>query len=235
MWLLLFDRPDGDPTDIIRVQDRDRFAWHVFVHGAGAGQFYGYKVRGPFDPARGLRFNDRKLLIDPYAKALTGKIVNEDNLLLAYDPGDPARDLSLDRRENQAVVPKAIVVDDRFDWKGDAPPSIPLERMVIYETHLKGFTAHPSSKVAHPGTYLGFVEKIPHLRSLGVNAVELLPVQEFYVDDFLRAKGLTNYWGYNTAAFFAPGSRPSAPAAAPGARWRSSRRWCGSCTARGSR
>ena len=204
VWLLLFDRPDGDPTDIIRVQDRDRFAWHVFVHGAGAGQLYGYKVRGPFDPARGLRFNDRKLLIDPYAKALTGKIVNEDNLLLAYDPGDPARDLSLDRRENQSVVPKAIVVDDRFDWQGDAPPSIPFERMVIYETHLKGFTAHPSSKVAHPGTYLGFVEKIPHLQSLGVNAVELLPVHEFYVDDFLRGKGLTNYWGYNTVAFFAP-------------------------------
>jgi glycogen operon protein len=206
VWLLLFDRPDGGPTDIIRVKDRERFAWHVFVHGAGAGQFYGYKVRGPFDPARGLRFNDRKLLIDPYAKALTGKIVNEDNLLLAYDPGDPARDLSLDRRENQAIVPKAIVVDDRFDWRGDAPPSIPFQRMVIYETHLKGFTAHPSSKVAHPGTYLGFVEKIPHLRSLGVNAVELLPVQEFYVEDFLRAKGLTNYWGYNTAAFFAPES-----------------------------
>jgi isoamylase len=206
VWLLLFDRPGGIPTDIIRVQDRDRFAWHVFVHGAGAGQFYGYKVRGPFDPARGLRFNDRKLLIDPYAKALTGKIVNEENLLLAYDPGDPARDLSLDLRENQAIVPKAIVVDDRFDWRGDAPPSIPFERMVIYETHLKGFTAHPSSKVSHPGTYLGFVEKIPHLQSLGVNAVELLPVHESYVEDFLRVKGLTNYWGYNTAAFFAPES-----------------------------
>ena len=206
VWLLLFDRPDGNPTDILRVQDRDRYAWHVFVHGVGPGQLYGYKVRGPFDPARGLRFNDRRLLIDPYAKALTGKIVNEENLLLAYDPGDPARDLSLDRRENQAVVPKAIVVDDRFDWQGDAPPSIPFERLVIYETHLKGFTADTSSKVTHPGTYLGFVEKIPHLRSLGVNAVELLPVQEFYVDDFLRAKGLTNYWGYNTAAFFAPES-----------------------------
>jgi isoamylase len=101
VWLLLFDHPDGNPTDIIRVQDQDRFAWHVFVHGAGAGQIYGYKVRGPFDPARGFRFNDRKLLTDPYAKALTGKIVNEDNLLLAYDTGDPARDLSLDRRENQ--------------------------------------------------------------------------------------------------------------------------------------
>ena len=205
--------PTASPTDVIRVRDRDRFTWHVFVHGAGAGQLYGYNVRGPFDPARGLRFNDRKLLIDPYAKALTGKIVNVDNLLLAYDPNDPARDLSLDRRDNRAVVPKAIVVDDRFDWQGDAPPSIPLERIVIYETHLKGFTAHPSSKVTHPGTYLGFIEKIPHLQSLGVNAVELLPVHEFYVDDFLRGKGLTNYWGYNTVGFFAPES-PSGPVAA---------------------
>jgi len=167
VWLLLFDRPDGTPTDIIRVRDRDRFAWHVFVHGAGAGQLYGYKVRGPFDPARGLRFNDRKLLIDPYAKALTGKIVNVDNLLLAYDPGDPARDLSPDLRENQAVVPKAIVVDDAFDWKGDAPPFIPFERLVIYEVHVKGFTAHASSAVSRPGTYLGFVEKIPALATAG--------------------------------------------------------------------
>ena len=204
VFLLLFDRPDGDPTDVIRVGNRDRFAWHVFVHGVGPGQLYGYKVRGPFDPGRGLRFNDRKLLADPYAKALTGKFLNTENRLLAYDPLSPEMDLSLDRRDNTRAVPKSIVVDDRFDWQGDSPPSIPLERMVIYETHLKGFTAHPSSKVAHPGTYLGFVEKIPYLQSLGVNAVELLPVHEFYVDDILRGKGLTNYWGYNTAAFFAP-------------------------------
>ena len=204
VFLLLFDRPDGDPTDVIRVGNRDRFAWHVFVHGVGPGQLYGYKVRGPFDPGRGLRFNDRKLLADPYAKALTGKFLNTENHLLAYDPLSPEMDLSLDRRDNTRAVPKSIVVDDRFDWQGDSPPSIPLERMVIYETHLKGFTAHPSSNVAHPGTYLGFVEKIPYLQSLGVNAVELLPVHEFYVDDILRGKGLTNYWGYNTAAFFAP-------------------------------
>jgi len=204
VFLLLFDREDGGPTDVIRVEARDRNVWHAFVHGVGPGQMYGYKVRGPFDPGRGCRFNDRKLLLDPYAKAVTGKLVNRGNLLLAYDPGDPARDLSLDRRDNAAVVPKSVVVDDRFDWQGDAPPAIPFERLVIYETHVKGFTAHPSAGVDHPGTYLGFIGKIPHLKSLGVNAVELLPVHEFYVDDFLRERGLTNYWGYNTIGFFAP-------------------------------
>jgi len=206
VYLLLFDRPDSDPTDVIRVEDRDRFAWHVFVHGVGPGQLYGYRVRGPFDPARGLRCNDRKLLADPYAKALSGKFRTADHLLLAYDPLSPERDLSLDPRDNSGVVPKSIVVDDAFDWRGDAPPSIPFERLVIYETHLKGFTAHPTSGVAHPGTYLGFVGKIPYLRSLGVNAVELLPVHEHFRDDFLLAKGLANYWGYNTVGFFAPES-----------------------------
>ena len=115
VFLLLFGRGDGEPTDVIRAEARDRNVWHVFVHGIGAGQQYGYRVRGPFDPARGLRFNERKLLLDPYAKAITGKLVNRDNLLLAYDPNDPARDLSPDRRDNAAVVPKSIVVDDRFD------------------------------------------------------------------------------------------------------------------------
>ena len=98
------------------------------------------------------------------------------------------------------------MVDDRFDWQGDAPPDIPLEKLIIYEVHLKGFTAHPSSRVRHPGTYLGFIEKIPYLKELGVNAVELLPVHEYYVDDFLVDRGLTNYWGYNTIGFFAPES-----------------------------
>ncbi len=206
VFLLLFDAPDGAPTDIIRLDSRTRFIWHAFVRGITAGQLYGYKVRGEFDPARGLRFNENKLLIDPYAKALTGKAQNRDNLLLGYDPRSPVRDLSRDGRDSAAVVPKCIVVDDRFDWRDDAPPDIPLERLVIYEAHLKGFTAHPSSGVKSPGTYLGFIEKIPHLTELGVNAVEFLPIHEKHVEDFLAAKGLTNYWGYNTLGFFAPES-----------------------------
>jgi glycogen operon protein len=214
VYLLLFDDSRGAPTDIIRVENRRRFVWSVFVHGLKAGQLYGYKVRGDFNPGRGLRFNEHKLLVDPYAKALTGKASNADNLLLAYDPDSLDRDRSFDTRDNDRVVPKSIVVDDTFDWKGDKRPDTPLERLVIYEVHLKGFTAHASSGVAHPGTYLGFVEKIPYLQSLGINAVEFLPLQEFYIEDFLKAKGLSNYWGYNTLGFFAPecsystGSRP---------------------------
>jgi glycogen operon protein len=204
VFLLLFDRSDGDPTDVIKLETRTKFIWHTFVHDLNAGQLYGYKVCGEFEPAHGLRFNEHKLLIDPYAKALTGKARNVDNLLLAHDPSSPAKDRSLDSRENMKVMPKSIVVDDRFDWQGDRPPDIPFEKLYIYEVHVKGFTAHPSSGVQQPGTYLGFIEKIPYLEELGINAVELLPVQEHYVEDFLLAKELTNYWGYNTLAFFAP-------------------------------
>ncbi len=206
VFLLLFDSPDGEPTDIIRIDHRTRHIWHAFVRGLKGRQLYGYKVRGEFNPARGLRFNESKLLIDPYAKAFTSKAQNRDNLLLAYDPELPDRDLSWDGRDNTAVVPKCIVVDDRFDWQDDAPPDIPLEMLIIYEVHLKGFTAHPSSRVAHPGTYLSFVQKIPHLKELGINAVEFLPIHEHYVEDTLSAKGLANYWGYNTLGFFAPES-----------------------------
>ncbi|HSB68436.1 MAG TPA: glycogen debranching protein GlgX [Candidatus Methylomirabilis sp.] len=206
VFLLLFEAADGEPTDIIRLDNRTRYISHAFVHGVTAGQLYGFKVRGEFKPARGLRFNEAKLLIDPYAKALTGKAGNPDNLLLAYDAQSPDRDLSLDSRDNTAIVPKCIVVDDRFDWQGDTPSQTPLEDLVIYEVHLKGFTAHPSSKVASRGTYLGFIEKIPHLKELGINAVEFLPIHEHYAEDFLTAKGLTNYWAYNTIGFFAPES-----------------------------
>jgi glycogen operon protein len=206
VFLLLFDRPEGEPTDIIQLATRTKFVWHACVQGIRASQLYGFKVCGPFKPAEGLRFNENKLLIDPYAKALTGKFRNTDNLLLAYDAQAPEKDLSQDTRDNTRMVPKSIVMDDRFDWQGDCSPGIPFEKLVVYEVHLKGFTAHPSAKVEHPGTYLGFAEKIPYLRNLGINAVELLPVHEHYVEDFLIEKGLTNYWGYNTIGFFAPES-----------------------------
>src|SRR5262249_38625767 len=166
---------------------------------------YGYRVRGDYRPEHGLRFNDAKLLLDPYAKAVTGKFRNIDNLLLAYDPRPAGGEFVPDQRDNTAVVPKAIVVDDdAFDWQDDVAPNLKLEQLFIYEVHLKGFTAHASSRVQSPGSYLGFIEKIPHLQRLGVNAVELLPVHEYYVDDFLLERGLTNYWGYNSIGFFAP-------------------------------
>ena len=207
VYLLLFDTAAGDATDIITLENRDKFIWHAEVAGVGPGQLYGYKVRGDYRPEHGLRFNDAKLLLDPYAKAVTGKFRNTDNLLLAYDARPAGGEFVQDRRDSSAVAPRAIVVDDRaFDWQDDASPNLALEQLFIYEVHVKGFTAHESSRAQSPGTYLGFIEKIPYLQKLGVNAVELLPVHEYYVDDFLLDRGLTNYWGYNSIGFFAPES-----------------------------
>ncbi|HNW93940.1 MAG TPA: glycogen debranching protein GlgX, partial [bacterium] len=190
--------------DIIRLKHCTRHIWHCFVPELAAGQLYGYKVLGSYDPANGLRFNGYKLLLDPYAKAVTGKFRNEENLLLGYCPLAADKDMTADLRENMQLVPKGIVIDDDFDWQGDQPPDLPLEKLVIYEVHAKGFTAHYTSGVKQPGTYLGFIEKIPYLRALGINAVEFLPIHEHYGEDFLQDKGLTNYWGYNTVGFFAP-------------------------------
>jgi glycogen operon protein len=206
VYLLLFDTASGPPTDIIKIQNQTKLIWHVYVHGIKPGQLYGYKVNGDYNPGYGMRFNSNKLLIDPYAKALTGKFVNKNNLLLAYNPLLPDKDITLDQRDNSEIVPKSIVIDRHFDWQGDIPPGIPLEKLFIYEVHVKGFTAHASSNVSNPGTYLGFIDKIPYLKQLGINAVEFLPLQEFYTDDFLAAKKLTNYWGYNTIGFFTPES-----------------------------
>lgn len=206
VFLLLFDKADGEPTDIIKLENRTKYIWHTFVQGVKSGQLYGYKIRGDYNPSWGMRFNENKLLIDPYAKALTGKFRNTDNLLLAYDSHSYSKDLSMDLRDNTAIVPKSIVIDDRFDWQNDCTLCLPFEKTIIYEVHLKGFTAHHSSGVNNPGTYPGFIEKIPYLKELGINAVELLPLHEFYIDDFLLDKGLTNYWGYNSIGFFAPES-----------------------------
>ena len=214
--LLLFDDPGGAPTDVIPLERRTRYIWHVLVEGVGPGQLYGYRVSGPFDPKHGQRFNPHKVLIDPYAKALSHKLVDRDTLMLAFDKRSEGLDLTLDDRDNARLVPKGIVVDDAFDWRGDEPLDLPFRDLVIYEAHVRGFTKHASSGVEHPGTYLGFIEKIPYLQALGVNAVELLPVHEFATEPFLADKGLSNYWGYNTVSFFAPESS-FASSDAPGA------------------
>jgi isoamylase len=204
VYLLLFDAPNGEPAVTIRMDNRTKYIWHCFVRGLTAGQLYGYKVCGEYNPRHGLRFNEHKLLLDPYAKAISHKFVNKDNLLLAYNSSSESKDLTPDLRDNYIIAPKSIVVDDHFDWQNDASPDVSLEKLFIYEVHVKGFTAHPSSGVKHPGTYLGFIEKIPYLQHLGINAVEFLPIHEFYVEDHLRLRGLTNYWGYNTIGFLAP-------------------------------
>jgi isoamylase len=206
--LLLFDGPrDSSPTDIIPLENRTRFTWHARVEGIGAGQLYGYRIDGPYDPPAGHRFNRHKLLLDPYARAVTGKVDWSTGCHFGYDIASPEKDMKMDATDNAAGAPKCIVVDDAFSWEGDRPPAIPFEDLVIYEVHLKGFTAHPSSGVESRGTYPGFMEKIPYLKELGINAVELLPVQECHIENTFLDRGLTNYWGYSTVGFFAPDSR----------------------------
>src|SRR5262249_46546227 len=153
VFLLLFDKPDGDPTDIIQLVNREKFIWHALVKGLKAGQLYGYKVRGEYRPEWGLRFNDAKLILDPYAKAVTGKFPTPDNLPLAYESQPGGNNSPPDPRDNTAVVPKAIVTDEAFDWQNVDSPDLALEELVIYEVHVKGFTAHASSGVRFPGTY----------------------------------------------------------------------------------
>jgi glycogen operon protein len=204
--LELFDAPGDDrPARTIAVENRARFVWHCHVEGLGAGQAYGYRVDGPAAPEQGHRFNRHKLLLDPYARAFSGAFRGNPRLHLASDPSD-----------NAAFAARSLVVDGAFDWGDDAPPAIPLPELIIYEAHVKGLTAHPSAGVANPGTYLGAIEKIPHLTRLGINAIELLPVHEPHTEERLTALGLTNFWGYNTVGFFAPDQRYAA-AAEPGA------------------
>jgi glycogen operon protein len=211
VYLLLFDNSDTEASDTIKMK-RTGDVWHVHVDGIAHGQLYGYKVAGPYDPAQGVRFNPHKLLLDPYAKAVSGKMIDRDKRSYGYNTSSKQKDLSFDNRDNSVGAPKAIVIDDEFDWKGDRHPRIDMHHLIIYEVHVKGFTAHSSSGVEYPGTYLGFIEKIPYLKDLGINAVELLPIHEFHVRDELVAKGLSEYWGYNTIGFFAPESSYAAGA-----------------------
>ncbi|OGL39415.1 MAG: glycogen debranching enzyme GlgX [Candidatus Schekmanbacteria bacterium GWA2_38_9] len=207
--LLLFDKPsDAIPYEVIHIKNKTRFVWHCFVEGIGAGSIYAYRVRGAYMPEWGLRFNPNRLLIDPYAKAITGKF-DSNWCHLGYDSYSSFADLSFNSKDNAGGSPKCLVIDDGFDWEGDKPPRIPMENTIIYEVHLKSLTAHRSSQAKNPGTYLGVIEKIPYLENLGITSVEFLPVHHCQGEDFLPQKGLTNFWGYNTLGFFAPDSRYS--------------------------
>lgn len=204
VYLLLFDDAKSKASDVIKLEHKTNNIWHVFVSDLKPGQLYGYKIKGPYDLVAGHRFNEHKLLLDPYAKAFTDKCCDKDDLIFAFDKRSLNKDLSLDKRDNTMLMPKSVVVDDEFDWEGVSSPDLAMNELIIYETHLKGFTAHSSSKVKNPGTYLGFIEKIPYLKELGINAVEFLPVHEFYVNKRLAKLGLNNYWGYDTVSYFAP-------------------------------
>jgi glycogen operon protein len=206
--LCLFD--DDDNEERVEVTERTAFNWHAYLPGVGPGQRYGYRVRGPYDPANGHRFNPSKLLIDPYAKSIEGNVRWNRANVLPYvpsaDAGDGA-DLERDDEDSAVAIPKSIVIDSRFDWEDDAPPRTPFDEAVIYETHVKGFTMrHPGVREDLRGTYAGLADPaaIEYLTDLGVTAVELLPVHHIADESFLPERGLTNYWGYSTIGYFAP-------------------------------
>lgn len=212
--LLEFYQKADDPSpskviDLDPARHRTGDVWHVWLRGVPMGQLYGYRLEGPYLPEQGHRFNPQKLLLDPYARAISG--VEDWDFLAArgYDPSSPLIDLSISTVNDAATTPKCIFTDDHFDWETDAPPKHSASDTVIYETHVRGFSIHPSSEVAHPGTFIGLTEKIPYLRDLGVTAVELMPVTEFNENELNRINPVTkeklrNYWGYNPVAFFAP-------------------------------
>src|SRR6266496_2937413 len=205
--LLLFDAPE-DPKEAscISLTDRTDLIWHCYLPDARPGQLYGYRVHGPYQPREGHRFNPNKLLLDPYAKAISGAIRWDDSLY-GYTIGDPGEDLSYDQRDGAGQMPKSVVIDPAFTWGGDRRPNTPWNRTVIYESHVRGMTMrHPGVPDEIRGTYLGlcFDPILDHLLSLGVTAVELMPVHQFVADRRLVDIGLTNYWGYNSIAFLAP-------------------------------
>ncbi len=197
----------------VPVRARENQVWHVYLPGVGPGQQYGYRVHGPYRPERGLRFNPHKLLLDPYARAIAGRLRLRDEHFaypLSHRGPERGEDLVLDTRDSAPVTPKCLVVDPSFDWQGDAPPRVPAHQTVIYEAHVKGMTAlHPEVPEPHRGTYLGLCAPpvIEHLRGLGVTAVELLPVHQSADEHHLVRKDLSNYWGYSSIGFFAPDAR----------------------------
>jgi len=205
--LCLFDSIEATEENIrIPVTEHTDQVWHVFLPDARPGQLYGFRVSGPYDPERGLRFNSSKLLLDPYAKAIEGE-VNWSDEMFGYVVGGEDEDLTQDFRDDAWGVPKSVVIDSTFDWHGDKKLGVPLHNSVIYEVHVKGFTKLcPDVLEELRGTYagLGSAAAIDYLKKLGVTAVELLPVQAHIDDKVLVDRGLTNYWGYNTIGFFAP-------------------------------
>ncbi len=212
MELCLFENVDAGDCDTVTVRESTGYVWHCYLPGVKLGQVYGYRVHGPYEPERGDRFNPAKLLIDPYARALAGKL-NWDAPVFGYKIGDPAGDLSSDSVDDAWAVPKSVVTTSHFDWENDRPPLTLLHDSVIYELHVKGFTAqHPEIPEELRGTYAGLAHPvaIEYLKRLGITAVELMPVHEFIDDKFLLDRGLRNYWGYNSVNFFSPDSRYSA-------------------------
>ena len=207
--LCLFD-DEGRETRL-PLKEQTHRVWHGYVRGLRPGQRYGYRVHGPYEPDKGLRFNPNVVLLDPYAKALDG-LENFERGVFAYRPGEAQEDRAM-QEEDQRGVPLGVVIDPWFDWSGDRAPNTPLHESVIYEAHVKGMTMlHPDVPQELRGTYAGLAHPsmVGYLKELGVTTVELMPVHAHLDDPFLIDKGLTNYWGYSTLNFFAPELRYSA-------------------------
>ena len=201
--------PSGENR--VELTEVDGFVWHCYLPGIGPGQRYGYRVHGPYDPGRGQRCNPAKLLLDPYGKAVEGGL-RWDEALFSYQFGDPA---TVNTADSAPFMPRSVVINPYFDWADDRAPRTPYHETVIYEAHVRGLTLrNPEVPEELRGSYAGLASPpvIEHLTRLGVTAVELMPVHQFVPEQPLVARGLTNYWGYNTIGFFAPHRAYSAAA-----------------------
>jgi isoamylase len=207
--LCLFDA-DGKQTDSVTLRERTAHVWHGLLCDIKPGQLYGYRVHGPWEPEKGRRFNAAKLLIDPYSKAISGK-VDWKAPIFGHDAAS-GNDLKMDTQDSAAGVPKSVVIESKFDWEGDCRPDLPLADSVVYEAHVRGFSMrNPEIPEKLRGTFAGLSHEVSsnHFKKLGITAVELLPIHHFIDEGHLVDKGLTDYWGYNTLGFFAPMSRYS--------------------------
>jgi isoamylase len=210
--LCLFDPKSRREIDRVPMRWHTDQIWHCYLPEARPAWLYGYRVYGPYEPKKGLRFNPNKLLLDPYAYQIIGSVRWSD-ALFGYRVGNPREDLVLDRRDSAPAMPKCRVIDGAFSWADDRPPRTPWHDTVICEVHVKGFTRINEAIAPHlRGTYAGLATDpaIEHLKRLGVTAVELMPVHTFIDDRHLVERGLHNYWGYNSIGFFAPDMRYSA-------------------------
>ncbi|NLJ28073.1 glycogen debranching protein GlgX [Desulforhabdus amnigena] len=213
VWLELFDAPEDEKAfasiELDPKGHRTGDIWHVWIRGIGNGQIYAFRVDGPYQPEEGHRFNRHKLLLDPYAHALVGTRNWDFKLAIGAQLYAAELDIFCSTENNARHMAKCLLADTRFDWQGDRPLKHSWSDTILYETHVRGLTIHPSSAAKNPGTFLGIVEKIPYFKKLGITAIELMPVQEFNENELDRLNPITgerlrNFWGYNTVSFFAP-------------------------------
>ena len=219
--LCLFDETGNTEIERITLPEFTNEIWHGYVPGLKPGALYGYRVHGPYDPENGHRFNPNKLLVDPYARELVGDI-QWGQEQFGYDLNSEEKDLSFNEADSASKMPKCRVIDPKdYDWSGDKRPNIPWSKTIFYETHVKGFTKlHPALPEELKGTYegLGHKDVVSYIKSLGITSIELLPIHYFPDDSHLLDKGLKNFWGYNSLAFFASASRYYGPRAMAGFR-----------------